>query len=95
MTLFARIALDPSTLVAWLIVGALCAWLAAKMISEASYGLMGDVFLGALGAFVGGCVFGLLVSGDPAFWGTMVLAFVGACVLIGLARLIAAMRGAE
>ncbi len=94
MTLLARIVIDPSTLVAWAIVGALCAWLASKLMNDASYGLLGDVFFGALGAFAGGCVFGLLVSGDPAFWGTIIVAFVGACVLIGIARVVAAARGA-
>ena len=94
MTLFASIVLDPAILMAWLVLGALCAWLANKIMNEASYGFMGDVFFGVLGAFVGGCIFGLLVSGDPAFWGTILLAFLGACILISIARAIAAVRGA-
>jgi uncharacterized membrane protein YeaQ/YmgE (transglycosylase-associated protein family) len=92
MTIFARIVLDPSTLAAWLVLGTVCAWLASKMMDEASYGILGELFFGALGAFAGGCVYGLLVQGEPAFWGTMLVAVLGACVLIGGARLIAAAR---
>jgi uncharacterized membrane protein YeaQ/YmgE (transglycosylase-associated protein family) len=94
MTVLARIVFDPSTLVAWFVVGALCAWLASKVIDDASYGLVGDILFGAVGAAIGGCIFGLLVSGEPAFWGTLLVAFVGACILIGIARAIAAARGA-
>jgi uncharacterized membrane protein YeaQ/YmgE (transglycosylase-associated protein family) len=90
----AQIVLDPSTLVAWLVIGAACAWFAGKVLNEASYGLMGDVVVGVIGAFVGGCLLGLLVSGQPVFWSTMLLAALGACVLIGIARAIAAARGA-
>ena len=59
---------------------------------EATYGIKGDLFLGALGAFIGGCVYGLLVEGVPGFWGAILLAFLGACILIGGARAIAARR---
>jgi uncharacterized membrane protein YeaQ/YmgE (transglycosylase-associated protein family) len=92
MTLFAAIVLDPGTLVAWLIVGVICAWLLSKALGEATYGIMGDMFVGAVGAFVGGCIFGLMVDGNPAFWGSMLLALLGGCVLIGAARAIAARR---
>jgi uncharacterized membrane protein YeaQ/YmgE (transglycosylase-associated protein family) len=94
MTLFARIVLDPSTLGAWVAVGVVCAWLAGKVMEDATYGLMGDLVLGTVGAIVGACVYGLAVEGNPAFWGGMVGALAGACVLIGGARAIAAVRGA-
>ena len=54
---------SPSTLAAWLVVGAACGWLAGKFMEEATYGIKGDLFLGALGAFIGGCVYGLLGAG--------------------------------
>jgi uncharacterized membrane protein YeaQ/YmgE (transglycosylase-associated protein family) len=92
MTTFARIVLDPGTLAAWLVLGAVCAWLATKMMDEGSYGMMGELIFGILGAFAGGCVYGLLVHGEPAFWGTALVAVLGACAFIGGARLIAAAR---
>ena len=94
MTAFAGIVLDPSTLGAWLVIGVICGWLASKVMEDATYGTLGDVLIGSLGALIGGCVFGLLVTGNPAFWGTVALAFVGACIFIGGARVIAYARGA-
>ena len=42
-----------------------------------------------IGALVGGFLFGLFVEGDYGFWGSMVVAFLGACILIAIVRALA------
>ena len=85
----AQITLAPGGIIAWLVVGLIAGWLAGLFMSGGGYGILFDIVLGLVGAFVGGLVFGIFVEGDMGFWGSIGVAFVGACVLIGLGRLIA------
>jgi uncharacterized membrane protein YeaQ/YmgE (transglycosylase-associated protein family) len=49
------------------------------------YGLVGDIVIGLVGAFVGGLVVDLLAPAESfGFWGSVVVAFIGACILIAL-----------
>jgi uncharacterized membrane protein YeaQ/YmgE (transglycosylase-associated protein family) len=90
--MFAEIDLHPGGIIAWLVVGLLAGWLAGKVMSGAGYGLAGDIIVGLIGAVIGGFVFGLFVTGDEGFWGSIVVAFLGACVLIFIARSVALRR---
>jgi uncharacterized membrane protein YeaQ/YmgE (transglycosylase-associated protein family) len=58
----------------------------------AGYGIMGDLVMGLVGAVIGGFLFGLFVTGDAGFWGSFVVAFIGACILIFIARFVALKR---
>src|SRR5258706_4110109 len=76
---------------AWLIVGALSGWLASiVMKTNAEQGLLLDIVVGIVGAFIGGILFSLI--GAPGVTGLNILsvfvAFVGAVVLLGLLRLV-------
>ena len=75
---------------AWLIVGAVSGWLASiVMRTNASQGLLLDIIVGIIGAFIGGFLFNAIgVTGVTGFdiWSVFV-AFVGAVVLLGLLRL--------
>lgn len=79
-------------LLTWLIVGLIAGVLAA-LVMGGGYGLIGDIIIGIVGAFLGGWIFSAL--GVSAPWGglagTIFVAFVGAVVLLFLLRLI---RGA-
>jgi uncharacterized membrane protein YeaQ/YmgE (transglycosylase-associated protein family) len=90
----ANVVLDPGGIAAWLVVGLIAGWLAGKVMESGSFGIMGDLLLGLVGALVGGVVFGFFVTGEPAFWGTVLVAFVGACILIVVVRAIVARRRA-
>ncbi len=92
MGIFAEIILNPGGVVAWLVVGLVAGFLAGKVMRGAGYGLIGDIVTGLIGAFLGGFLFGLVVSGDAGFWGSIVVAFVGACILIVIARFVALKR---
>jgi uncharacterized membrane protein YeaQ/YmgE (transglycosylase-associated protein family) len=91
MAIFAM-TLNPGGIVAWLVVGLLAGWLAAKVMGGGGYGLLGDVVLGLIGALVGGFLFGLLRGGDDVgvgeagFWASLAVAFLGACALLLGAR---------
>jgi uncharacterized membrane protein YeaQ/YmgE (transglycosylase-associated protein family) len=47
-----------------------------------------------VGALIGGFVSGFFITGDAGFWGSIVVAFIGACILIGIARAISPGRHA-
>ena len=73
-------------LVWWLIVG-IAGMLAGLVMKGGGYGVVVDIILGILGAFVGGWVFGLLgIGAGGGMVGSIVVAFVGACILIGISR---------
>jgi uncharacterized membrane protein YeaQ/YmgE (transglycosylase-associated protein family) len=90
--LFAAIALMPGGYIAWLVVGLIAGWLAGVVMKGSGYGIVLDIVLGLVGAFLGGLIFGLFVQGEYSFWGSIGVAFVGACVLIAITRAIAPAR---
>lgn len=92
MILFADIILHPGGIVAWLVVGLLAGWSAGFVMKGAGYGLIGDIVAGLVGALIGGFLFGLFVSGDVGFWGSFVIAFIGACIFIVIVRYVALKR---
>jgi uncharacterized membrane protein YeaQ/YmgE (transglycosylase-associated protein family) len=92
--LFANLVFHPASIAAWLAVGLAAGWLAGKVMESPSYGTIGDLSLGAIGAAVCGASFGLFVDGEPSFWFALVTAIVGACVFIGVARAVTALVSA-
>ncbi len=77
--MFAEITLNPGGVIAWLAVGLLAGWLAGRVMNGTGYGIIGDLVVGLVGAFIGGFVFGLFVTGNSGFWGSILVAFLGAC----------------
>lgn len=73
----------------WLIlIGLAAGWLAGKVMNSRA-GLLANLVIGVLGAFLGGFLFRLLgISAGHHLLGTLITAFVGAVVLIALVRLI-------
>jgi uncharacterized membrane protein YeaQ/YmgE (transglycosylase-associated protein family) len=60
------------------------------------YGLVGDIVLGIIGAVVGGFLASTLLGLDVNGFNIMsiLIAFVGACIVIGIARAVAGRRTA-
>lgn len=77
-------------LLTWLIVGLIAGVLASLVMGGTGYGLIGDIVVGIVGAFVGGWLFSALGVTVPlgGMAGTILVAFVGAVVLLFLIRLI-------
>jgi uncharacterized membrane protein YeaQ/YmgE (transglycosylase-associated protein family) len=93
MTLFA-LALNPGGIISWIVIGLIAGWLAGVAMKGGGYGIIGDIIVGLIGALIGGFLFGLLVEGDTGFWGSMVVAFLGACILIAILRAVGPARRA-
>ena len=78
-------------LITWLVVGLVAGVLAALLVG--GVGLIGDIIVGIVGAFVGGWIFSQLGVSTPfgGLAGTIFTAFIGAVVLLFLLHLV--MRG--
>ncbi|HET9709977.1 MAG TPA: GlsB/YeaQ/YmgE family stress response membrane protein [Gemmatimonadales bacterium] len=77
-----------TNLLYFLLIGLAAGWLAGKVMKGSGYGLIGDLIIGVVGAFLGGWIFGLLHIAAGGLLGLLVTAFVGAVVLVWLLRLI-------
>ena len=78
------------TILIWMAIGLVAGWLASRVVGRGGYGLIGDIVLGIVGAFLGGLMFRTLHLKTP-FSGvasTIFVAFVGAVVLLLLMRLV-------
>ena len=78
------------TFLTWLIVGLIAGVLASMVMGGTGYGLIGDIIIGIVGAFVGGWLFSALGVASPlgGLAGTIFVAFIGAVVLLFLIRLV-------
>ena len=73
---------------AWIVVGLVAGWLAGQVMKGGGYGVLVDIILGILGGFLGGWIFGLLGIGAGGMIGSIIVAFIGAVILVGITRLI-------
>lgn len=81
------------TVLGWAVVGLLAGWLASAVVGG-GYGVIGDIMVGVVGAFLGGFIFRELyitvpLAGIP--W-TIFVAFLGSVVLLFIFRLIRRVR---
>jgi uncharacterized membrane protein YeaQ/YmgE (transglycosylase-associated protein family) len=78
-----------NSLIWFLIIGAIAGWLAGLVMKGRGFGLLGDIIIGIIGAFLGGWLFGKLgVSFGGGLAGSLIVAFLGAVILLFLVRLI-------
>ncbi len=79
------------TFLLWVAVGAIAGFLASRVVGT-GFGLVGDIIIGVVGAFLGGWIFRALGWPTPfaGMAGTVVIAFVGAVLLMLMLR---ALRG--
>jgi uncharacterized membrane protein YeaQ/YmgE (transglycosylase-associated protein family) len=90
--LFVDIAMFPGGLIAWVLVGLIAGWLAGLVMKGSGYGVLGDIVVGLIGSLVGGFLMSYFVHGTAGFWGSIVVAFLGACVMIAVVRTLAGPR---
>jgi uncharacterized membrane protein YeaQ/YmgE (transglycosylase-associated protein family) len=86
--------LDPGSWVSWIIVGLIAGAVAARVVAGRGFGCIADIVVGVAGAIIGGfllsSIFG--VSGTVGFWGSIVVAFIGAAVLLAALKLVSGGR---
>lgn len=80
--------MDIQTLLIILAIGAVAGWLAGIIMKGGGYGLLGDIIIGIIGAFIGGFLFGLLGISAGGLIGQIITATAGAVVLIFVLRLV-------
>ena len=73
----------------FLLIGLVAGWLAGLLVKGGGFGIVGDMVMGVLGAFLGGFLFNSLgLSAGGGMLGSIIVATIGAIVLILLLRLI-------
>ena len=81
-------------ILSWILVGLVAGWLAGQVMKGGGYGVIGDIIVGIIGAVVGGFLATALFGVPDATTGfnltTIVVAFIGAIIVIALVR---ALRG--
>jgi uncharacterized membrane protein YeaQ/YmgE (transglycosylase-associated protein family) len=80
--------MDVTSLLMFLVIGALAGWLAGILMKGGGFGLLGNIVVGIIGAVIGGFVFGLLGITASGLIGSLVTAVVGAGILLFLVGLV-------
>ncbi len=82
--------MDTSTehLLIFLAIGIVAGFLAGKIFKGSGFGLVGDLIIGVIGAFIGVWVFGLLGISSAGIIGLLIAAVVGALILLYIVRLV-------
>jgi uncharacterized membrane protein YeaQ/YmgE (transglycosylase-associated protein family) len=94
LPLVGRLVPDPGSWLSWIIVGLIAGAVAARVVAGRGFGCIADIVVGIAGALIGGYLLGLLfnVSGTVGFIGSIVVAFVGAAVLLSVLKLLSGGR---
>jgi uncharacterized membrane protein YeaQ/YmgE (transglycosylase-associated protein family) len=82
--------LSPGGVIAWIVLGLLAGWIAGKLTAGRGFGCLGNIAIGLIGAVIGGFIFSALgIHGLVGFWGSLIVAIIGAAALLLLINLIA------
>jgi uncharacterized membrane protein YeaQ/YmgE (transglycosylase-associated protein family) len=75
-------------LIAWLIIGAVAGWLAGLLVKGGGFGLIVDIIVGVVGAFIGGWLASTLgINIGGGLIGSIIIAVIGAVILLFVIRL--------
>ncbi len=86
--------LDPGSALAWVIVGLISGAVAARVVAGRGFGCIADILVGVAGAFIGGYLLGAIfhMTGTVGFFGSIVVAFIGAVALLAALKLVSGGR---
>lgn len=76
----------------FIVIGAIAGWLAGQFMKGNGFGLFGDIIVGVIGAFIGGYLFRAVGVELGGLIGSLVVAFVGAVLLLFVVRLFTGRR---
>ena len=75
--------------IAMIVIGAIAGWLAGKLVQGFGFGLIWNIIIGIIGAFIGAALLNWLhISPFSGFFGSIVNATIGALVLLFLVGLV-------
>jgi uncharacterized membrane protein YeaQ/YmgE (transglycosylase-associated protein family) len=73
----------------FILIGLAAGWLAGQLVKGTSFGLIGDIIVGVIGALLGGFLFSTFgLSTGGGLLGSLIVATIGAIVLLFGLRLI-------
>jgi uncharacterized membrane protein YeaQ/YmgE (transglycosylase-associated protein family) len=86
--------LDPGSWLAWIIVGLIAGAIAARVVAGRGFGCIADIVVGVAGAIIGGFLLSSLfgMTGNVGFFGSIVVAFIGAAALLAVLKLVSGGR---
>jgi uncharacterized membrane protein YeaQ/YmgE (transglycosylase-associated protein family) len=92
--LASRLNLDPGSWLAWIVVGLIAGAIAARVVAGRGFGCIADIVVGVAGAIIGGFLLSSLfgMSGNVGFFGSIVVAFIGAAALLAVLKLVSGGR---
>ena len=74
--------LEPQSILAWIIIGAIAGWLAGVLVKGYGFGLIGNIVIGILGAGIAGILAPSLGVYTQSFGGNIIAALLGALFLL-------------
>ncbi len=80
--------LEPQSIIAWILIGAIAGWLAGLLVKGYGFGLIGNIVVGILGAGVAGLIGPRLGIYTQSFGGNIIAALLGALLLLLLVGLV-------
>jgi len=85
---------DPGSWLAWIVIGLIAGAIAGRVVAGRGFGCVADIVVGIAGAIIGGFLLGSLfgATGTVHFWGSIVVAFIGAVVLLAALKLVSGGR---
>lgn len=92
--LSSRLNLDPGSWLSWIVVGLIAGAVAGRVVAGRGFGCIADIVVGVAGAIIGGFLLGALfgASGTVGFWGSILVAFIGATALLAALKLLSGGR---
>lgn len=76
----------------YLLVGLVAGWLTGLIMKGSGYGIVMDIVLGIAGAIIGGWIASSLGLGGGGFIWSVIIAILGAVILVAIVRLVAGRR---
>lgn len=86
--------LQPGSWLMWIVVGLISGAIAARVVAGRGFGCVADIVVGVAGAVIGGFLIGQIfgVNTTVGFWGSIVVAFIGAAILLAVLKLLSGGR---
>jgi len=86
--------LQPGSWLAWIVIGLIAGAIASRVVAGRGFGCLVDIVVGVAGAIIGGFLLSTLfgASGTVGFWGSLIVAFIGAAALLAVLKLVSGGR---
>ena len=86
--------LQPGNWLLWILVGLIAGAVASRVVAGRGFGCIADILVGVAGAFIGGFLLATIFGANTTvgFWGSIIVAFIGAAVLLSVLKLLSGGR---